>query len=459
MIKGTLDRTSFRQGNSWRRQQASYLLAQRKKSFIQKWFKPFLVFCLILGTTAGGWTVFTVFFPGAADMEKTAPTVSTPTVNHPVSLTRSQIREMIREEDLVNADRNVFPMETPQGMVQVVTYLDMNLTGLLNATLDHLKTLTRGKPTQIAMVVMDGYQGHILAMAGFDLEDKDANPCTRAAYPAASIFKIVTAAAAMDALNFSPQTPLFFNGNKYTLYKRQLKDVKNKYTVQVSLENAFAQSINPVFGKLGQKHLGREHLSDYARAFGFNQTPDTDLAFDTGLFHVEDNEFHLAELGCGFNRDTLISPLFGAMMITPLLNKGQTVVPAVISHVTDVNGNAIYRHTPSRAVTAMTPESAAAMMGLMEKTVIQGTARKSFGSFSRDNVLSKLTIGGKTGSLSNREHTIKYDWFTGFAKEKTGTRAITFSVMVGHGEYIGTRAASHARSIIKQYFTSPASAG
>jgi membrane peptidoglycan carboxypeptidase len=171
---------------------------------------------------------------------------------------------------------------------------------------------------------------------------------------------------------------------------------------------------------------------------------------------MEDNNFHLAEIGCGFNRDTLISPLFGAMMITPLLNKGQTVVPAVISHVMDVNGNFIYRHTPSRSVTTMTPESAAAMMGLMETTVTHGTARKSFGSFSRDKVLSKLAIGGKTGSLSNREHTIKYDWFTGFAREKKGSRAITFSVMVGHGEYIGTRAASHARAIIKQYFTSPA---
>ncbi len=457
MLKSTLERTTFRRQNSWRRQQASYLLAQRKKTFIQKWGKRFLVFCLIVGFVAGGWIVSSVFLSGSNNMEQTAPTISKPTLKPPVSLTRAQVREMIRDEDLVNAARNVFPMETPQGIVQVVTYLDVNLTGFLNATLDHLKTLTRGKPTQIAMVVMDGHQGHILAMAGFDLEDKDANPCTRAVFPAASIFKIVTAAAAMDALNFSPQTPLFFNGNKYTLYKRQLKDVKNKYTVKVSLENAFAQSINPVFGKLGQTYLGRDHLSVYAQAFGFNQTPDTDLMFDTGQFHIEDNDFHLAELGCGFNRDTLISPLFGAMMITPLLNKGHTVLPAVISHVMDVDGNTIYRHIPSRSVTTMTPESAAAMIGLMEKTVTQGTARKSFGSFSKDKILSRLAIGGKTGSLSNREHTIKYDWFTGFAKEKNGSRAITFSIMVGHGEYIGARAASHARSIIKQYFSSSAS--
>jgi cell division protein FtsI/penicillin-binding protein 2 len=408
----------------------------------------------MIAAVAGGWHVFTTLRSDPGVRKPATTPVSLPALKPPATLTLAQIREMIRDEDLVNAGRNVFLTDTPEGIVQVVTFLDVNLTGFLNATLDHLKTLDRGKPRQIAIVVMDGLKGHILAMAGFDLENEDTNPCTRAMYPAASIFKIVTAAAAMDALNYTPETPLYFNGNKYTLYKRQLTETKNKYTVKVSLEKAFAESINPVFGKLGQTYLGREILSAYARAFGFNQTPDTDMIFDTGLFEVTDSAFHLAEIGCGFNRDTLISPIFGAMMITPLLNKGLTVVPAVISHVMDADGNSIYRHTPAVSVSAMTPESAAALAGMMEKTVTQGTARKSFGSFSRDRVLSKLSIGGKTGSLSNREHTIKYDWFTGFAKEKNGPRAITFSVVVGHGEYIGTRAASHARALIKQYFSS-----
>jgi cell division protein FtsI/penicillin-binding protein 2 len=442
----------FRTEDSWRREQAAYLFSRKRKSIFQKWRTPFLLFFLAAAALAGGWGVFTTFW-SASDVPD-PPAVATPPLTSPVYLTQAQIREMVREQDLVNAARNVFLTDTPNGFVQVVTFLDVGLTGFLNARLDHLKTLTRGKPRQIAIVVMDGYQGHILAMAGFDLENSDTNPCTRAMYPAASIFKIVTAAAAMDALNYTPDTPLHFNGNKYTLYKRQLTEAKNKYTVTVSLEKAFAESINPVFGKLGQRYLGRETLSAYARAFGFNQTPDTDLVFDTGLFHMEDNDFHLAELGCGFNRDTLISPVFGAMMITPLLNDGRTVVPAVISHVMDANGNAIYQHTPALPFTAMSPASAAAMTGLMEKTVTHGTARKSFGSFSRDKVLSKLTIGGKTGSLSNREHTIKYDWFTGFAKDRTGDHAITFSVVVGHGKYIGTRAAAHARSLIRHYFES-----
>ncbi|MEX1299747.1 MAG: penicillin-binding transpeptidase domain-containing protein [Desulfotignum sp.] len=446
--------TIFRTDNTWRRQQALYLSSRKKKSFYRKWCTPCLILFVMIAVVAGGWHVFKSHLSDPDVSEPATNPVSLPALKPPATLTLAQIREMIRDEDLVNAARNVFLTNTPEGIVQVVTFLDVNLTGFLNATLDHLKTLDRGKPRQIAIVVMDGFHGHILAMAGFDLENPDNNPCTRAMYPAASIFKIVTAAAAMDALNYTPKTPLYFNGNKYTLYKRQLNEVKNKYTVKVSFEKAFAESINPVFGKLGQTYLGRETLSTYAHAFGFNQTPDTDLLFDTGLFNVNGNAFHLAEIGCGFNRDTLISPVFGAMMITPLLNEGHTVVPAVISHVMDADGNPIYRHTPAVSMSVMTPKSAAALAGMMEKTVTHGTARKSFGSFSRDRVLSKLSIGGKTGSLSNREHTIKYDWFTGFAKQKNGSRAITFSVVVGHGEYIGTRAASHARALIKQYFTS-----
>jgi penicillin-binding protein A len=457
---------TFKNENSWRRHQSVYLFTRKRKSFFQKWIKPVLILCLAAGAVAGGWHYFhekwdgTSFFhepvDKMADMDAQTGQADPDT---PVALTRTQVREIIGDRDLLNAGRSDFVVDTPGGTLRVSTFLDMKLTGFLTSTLDYLKTLTRGKPRQIALVVMDGHQGHILAMAGFDLEDPDTNPCTQAMYPAASIFKIVTAAAAMDALDYTPHTPLYFNGNKYTLYKRQLKDVKNKYTVTVSLEKAFAESINPVFGKLGQTYLGKDTLAAYARAFGFNQAPDADLAFDPGHFFINEDIFHLAELGSGFNRDTLISPVFGAMMITPLMNNGQALVPAVVSHVTDANGETIYRHDKTFFSTAISPESAAAMVDLMGKTVSRGTARKSFGSVSRDPILSELIIGGKTGSLSNRAHTIKYDWFTGFAKEKSGERAIVFSIVVGHGEYIGTRAAAHARSIIKHHFTPAASSG
>ncbi len=141
----------------------------------------FFVVFLMMAAVAGGWAVFATFRSGY-DIPDT-PAVSAPSLKSPIQLTQAQVREMIKEQDLVNAAKNVFLADTPNGFVQVVTFLDVGLTGFLNARVDHLKTLTRGKPEQIAIVVMDGYQGHILAMAGFDLETATQipvpKPCIR----------------------------------------------------------------------------------------------------------------------------------------------------------------------------------------------------------------------------------------------------------------------------------------
>ena len=452
---------TYRKENSWREHQAEFIYRKRKRQFFRGTARKISLLFLVCAAAIAAWQYLGL--NRYMQPLSRIPTNDTSKVTQPVvtprHLSRTQVREMLQDKPLINARKNIFFADTPRESFRIATSLDTDLNAFLTSRLDHLKTLTRGKPRQIAMVVMDANQGQILGMAGFDLENPETNPCTAAIFPAASIFKIVTAAAAVDALGYTPQTPLYFNGNKYTLYKRQLKDVKNRYTVKVSLAKAFADSINPVFGKLGQTHLGKETLSAYAHAFGFNQTPQTDLVFDGGLFTMnEEDDFHLAELGCGFNRDTLISPVFGAMMLTPLFNQGQILLPAVITRVTNAKEETVYKHSKEYLASAIDPASAPAIIGLMEKTVSQGTARKAFGRFSRDKTLANLVIGGKTGSLSNREHTIKYDWFTGFGKEKNGPRAIVVSIVVGHGKYIGTRAGTHAKSILKYYFsTHPAS--
>jgi hypothetical protein len=63
-----------------------------------------------------------------------------------------------------------------------------------------------------------------------------------------------------------------------------------------------------------------------------------------------------------------------------------------------------------------------------------------------------LSIGGKTGSIYNNSHDVKFDWFTGYAEEKKGDGKIAISVVVGHGKYIGKRASAYARLAIKEFF-------
>jgi membrane carboxypeptidase/penicillin-binding protein len=52
----------------------------------------------------------------------------------------------------------------------------------------------------------------------------------------------------------------------------------------------------------------------------------------------------------------------------------------------------------------------------MRTTIDKGTCRKAFRGYQRDRVLSKLAIGGKTGSINNKTNDIRFDWFVGFAQ-------------------------------------------
>ena len=190
----------------------------------------------------------------------------------------------------------------------------------------------------------------------------------------------------------------------------------------------------------------------FANAFGFNKAVNCELPFVSGSFQTNSKEYHLAELGCGFNHDTTISPIFGAMLTSAVVNSGSIMLPSLIEHVTDADGTIIYKDNKTEYLTAIKPETAAIMTELMQRTISKGTAKKSFRGASMDKVLSNLIIGGKTGSLYNKKHTVKYDWFTGFAKDKKTNKSIALSVVVGHRKYIGTRATSYAKMILKQYF-------
>ena len=369
-------------------------------------------------------------------------------------ITKKKLKDLLSSKILINAVKNSFTVNTDKETFQIKTSINMPLQNFLLSKLKYLKTLTRGKPQSIGLIAMEPETGRIIAMAGFSLSNPDINPCTLKKYPAASIFKIITASAAIEICGYNSKTPVYFNGNKYTLYKKQLKQTKNKYTRKVSFGHAFAESINPVFGKIGSTYIGGKNLQKYATAFGFNQNndSDSDILFDSGFIKITDKSYQWAELGCGFNNTTTISPIFGAMIISTILNSGKTPVPCLVDKVTNSQDNLVYQRKKSVGQKVINPKTARTLMNMMKKTIATGTASKSFRGFSKDSILSKLNLGGKTGSIYKKNNIIKYDWFTGFAREKNGKKQLAVSILVGHQKYIGTRASEYARMIFKKYF-------
>jgi penicillin-binding protein A len=398
-----------------------------------------LVLAVILG--------FRAFSGSAGDLLRTMVTFASALARPAAEpIDKADVRQLLDEKAFLNLTSSAIDLTLEGEVLQVETTLDVDLQSYLLGKLD------RRHSRYIGIVAMDGETGRVLAMTGFDRTDPDGNPCLASHFPAASIFKMVTAACAVDQCGYTADSSVYFNGSKHTLYKRQLTDAVDRYTTTVSFREAFADSVNPVFGKLGKLHLGKPVLAKSAAAFGFNEPLDFELPLPPSRFQISDESYHWAEVASGFNRGTTLSPLHGAVMASAVLNDGRMVAPSIVERIVDAQGKELYRWQPAGEEQAMSAGAATVLGELMETTITSGTGRKSFRNYQRDKVLSRLQIGGKTGSISDRAGDVRYDWFVGYARERSGQRQLVLGIIVGHEEYIGTRAADYARMAITRYF-------
>ncbi|PIF02890.1 MAG: hypothetical protein CR990_00550 [Desulfococcus sp.] len=361
-------------------------------------------------------------------------------------LTRTDLRALLDSREFTNLKKPELMLSVGGRECRVRTSLDMDLQQAL------LQDLDTAHSRYIGLVVMEADTGRILSLVGYDRIHPERNPCLNSIFPAASIFKIVTAAAALDRCDLRPASPLKYRGQKYTLYKFQIKK-SDAPSHSISLRDAFAQSVNPVFGKLGSLHLGKEPLVHYARAFGFGEKVSFELPVPPSTFTISDDPYHLAEIASGFNRTTLISPLHGALMAAAIANgAGMMPSPMLVERITDTGGRLLYRSRPaSRQV--MPAGVAGDMKILMNRTIVAGTCRKVFRGYEKDPVLSRLDMGGKTGSINSRAHKgRRYDWFVGFAGDARNTHRIVVSAVVAHEKYIGTKAKTYAKKAFHRYF-------
>ena len=360
---------------------------------------------------------------------------------------KKEVAKLLDENDFTNLTEKSIELPVDGQLQQIDTTLDIDLQNYL------LQKIDRRHSRYVGIVVMEAATGRVLAMPGFDKTDPAGNPCLDSHFPAASIFKIVTAAAAVNQCGYTADSPVHFSGNKHTLYKRQLANKIDRYTTTVPFRKAFADSVNPVFGKLGGLQLQKPLLEKTADAFGFNEPFDFELPLSPSHFHVSDQPFQWAEVASGFNHETTISPLHGAMMASAVLNNGRMVTPSIVERIVDANGKVLYnRGVEEEQPQAMSAKAATVLREMMETTVDSGTARRSFRNSHRDKTLAGLEIGGKTGSIDSESHDLRYDWFVGFAREPLGQRQVVIAVVVAHEKYIGTRASEYARMAITRYF-------
>ncbi len=426
----------------WRKYQAALKKKSARKKSLKNLFKYFtipVILILILYFTVAKIIDLLPAQTRVAHKKKEIPVEKK-------GLTKKDLFDLLNGEKLINLNQNKFHFTSNGIPMEALLTVDTDLQEFV------LKKMKTDTSKYMGIVVMNPESGSILTMTGYNRIDPLSNPCTDITFPAASIFKIITAAAVIEKCGFTPESRVVYNGNKYTLYKSQLKNRINKYSNRVKFKDAFAQSINPVFGKIGMHYLNDSVLLKYSEAFGFNRQINFEIPLVPSSISISNKPYNWAEIACGFNRTTMITPLHGALIGSIILNKGNLVEPKIVAQVTGDTGKILYKSKTSSFKQVVSPETSAIIHGLMKNTVRAGTAKKIFRGYKKDRVLSRLNIGGKTGSINNNKYHIRFDWFVGFAEEKNGNEKIIVSVLVAHEKYIGITAGRYARIIMTKYF-------
>jgi peptidoglycan glycosyltransferase len=355
---------------------------------------------------------------------------------------------------LVDGTKKVFPLEQKYyiqnngSLLQVETSIDPELQEYVRKMVD------RSSAYRTAVVVLRPDNGQILALANhgdFESQMHD-NLCLSSDFPAASLFKIVAAAAAIEARGFTPETTVSFRGPKYTLYKSQLQGKKSRYSRRMTLKEAFGDSVNPFFGKMGIYYLGQTLITEYADKFLFNQPIPFDLPVSVSSIDVPEDDYGLAKIASGFNKRTVISPLHAALMTAAVANGGVMMTPWLVKTITDESGNVLYRAKPSKLASPVTERTADELKVLMEETVLAGTCRKTFRVLERGHLKREVELGAKTGTIKDQLDQHKCEWLTAFALPSNGESGLAIAVLTVHGERRGLRAKDVAKKIINHQF-------
>ncbi|MCW3791781.1 penicillin-binding transpeptidase domain-containing protein [Paenibacillus sp. LS1] len=238
-----------------------------------------------------------------------------------------------------------------------------------------------------------------------------------------SIFKIVTAAAALDYHAVSNGEE-FHCGGEYGKYG--LSCWKEHGHGNLNLEQGFAESCNVVFAETARR-LSMEQLEQTADRLGLARPVGWEgkqMAGMPVLRHF-DHEDHgrvrtkavsSADEGAKIQtaigqRDVLVTPLQAANLIVTLLHDGKVSAPRLVERIRYADGGTMVEmplHDSPSAAGQIAPATAHKLLSWMNKVVREGTGK----SLQR----ARWHIAGKSGTAQVQKHgeKLNHQWFIGY---------------------------------------------
>ncbi|WP_433732999.1 penicillin-binding transpeptidase domain-containing protein [Nocardia sp. CA-129566] len=244
---------------------------------------------------------------------------------------------------------------------------------------------------QTMMVVLRPSTGAILAVAQNRAADRDGPVATIGQYPPGSVFKTVTAAAAMSAGKATPETVLPCP-SRIVIGERTIPNYNLFQLGDVPMAIAYERSCNTAFAKLASELTG-DALHDTAAKFGVGQGY-TVPGLPTVSGSVPSAEDVIQRTEDGIGQGKVVVSAFGMAVLAATVAHGCAPVPYLIAgRTTEIKGDR----------PAIGAEVVDGLRMMMRKVVTGGTAER---------IADQGEVYGKTGEaeVDGGSHS----WFVGY---------------------------------------------
>ncbi len=306
-----------------------------------------------------------------------------------------------RGQQLALGERREVP---PQPGADIVLTIDRYIQRLAEQELD--KAIEKHEASGGTIIVVQPKTGEILALASrptFDLTKPDLSDQSKLAlfrnraitdqYEPGSVFKLVTAAAALDQGLVSPDTRWYDSGvvhaSGWSIYNWDFSANGSQTVTQI-----LSKSLNTGAAWLSQQ-LGPDRFYDYVARFGFGQLSDSVLGGEVAgrvrtPANDPDNWRPVDAATNSFGQGISVTPLQMAMALAAIANDGKLMKPQLVREAVTPSGR--QPQPPQEVRQVISPETARTLRQMMG-VVVKGIPT----SFLN---VQGYQVGGKTGTAN-----------------------------------------------------------
>lgn len=257
-------------------------------------------------------------------------------------------------------------------------------------------------------VVMDPRSGEILALAnrptfnpnrfGAYSSNRWKNRAVADAYEPGSIFKIITAAAALQEKVVDPDELVDCGGGGIEIAGTRIND--HAVFGELRFRDVVAKSSDVGVIRVAQR-LGREQFNRYMREFGFGVATGIALPGESsGLLRPTAKWSALSLASMSFGQEVGVTAVQMAAATAVVANGGYLMKPLILRRIEDGSGRVVKQGKPLAVRRVLQPETVDVLTDLLKGVVREGTGKRA--------AVPGYVVAGKTGTAQKVDASGRY---------------------------------------------------